>query len=222
MQLRYNVFCRFRAKSSRIATGGSSPAADFETTEWLRRDAEVLVAAERDLAASTARVGIAVADYFPRISLVGNFTASATSISGFGGSNGIGYGVGPTLSWNGFDRSLVGSRVDIVEAETNAALARYEQRVMATLEESQTAFAAYGRERVRLASLNQSVEMSLESADLARLRYDEGASEFLNVLDAEARRLEAEAARLECEQTAALSLINIYQALGAGWRHEEA
>lgn len=193
------------------------PVGDVEGL--LRRRADVR-AAESELAASTARIGVAVADYFPRVSLIGGVTASAANLSGFGSGNAIGYGVGPTLSWVGFDRGLVGAGVGVARAETDAALARYEQRVLVALEESQTAFAAYGRQRIRLAYLDQSVDLSRESAELARLRYDEGADEFLNVLDAEARMLEAEAIKLDSEQAAALGLIEIYRALGAGWRSE--
>jgi multidrug efflux system outer membrane protein len=185
----------------------------------LRRRADVR-AAERALAAATARIGVAKADYFPRITLIGAVSASAQNLAGVGGDGSLGYGVGPSLSWSGFDVPRIKAGVKAADARADAAFAAYEQTVLTALEETQTALASYGRERVRFEALDDAAATASEAADLARERYDEGADDFLEVLDAESRLLAAEAALAESQTAVASKFISVYLALGAGWRSE--
>lgn len=187
----------------------------------LRRRADVR-AAERSLAAATARIGVAKADYFPRVALVGAVSASAQTLSGVGSGGSFGYGVGPSLSWSGFDIPRVRAGVKAADARAGAAFAAYEQTVLTALEETQTALAEYGRERVRFASLDQAAGTAREAAELARERYDAGADDFIDVLDAEGRLLTAEASLAESQASVAAKFIGVYLALGAGWRAETA
>lgn len=175
-------------------------------------------AAERELAAATARAGAVRADYFPRISLIGTVSAGATDAGEFGGPGSIGFGIGPRLVWGGFDRPRMDARLAVAEADVEARFARYEKTVLVALEETQTALATYGRERVRLVSLGLALDRAREAAELARLRFEEGADDFLNVLDADSRLLVAEADRLESRANAARALVEIYRTLGAGWQ----
>ncbi|MEQ8936422.1 MAG: TolC family protein [Amphiplicatus sp.] len=187
----------------------------------LKRRADVR-AAERTLAAATARIGVAKADYFPRITLVGAVSASAQTLSGVGGDGSFGYGVGPSLAWSGFDIPRVRAQVKAADARADAAFAAYEQTVLVALEETRTALSAYGRERVRFNALNAAAATAREAAVLARERYDAGADDFIDVLDAEGRQLAAEASLAESQSAVASRFINVYLALGAGWRTEPA
>ncbi len=185
----------------------------------LKRRADVR-AAERSLAAATARIGVAKADYFPRITLVGAVSASAQTLSGVGGDGSFGYGVGPSIAWSGFDIPRVRAQVKAADARADAAFAAYEQTVLVALEETRTALSAYGRERVRFNALNAAAATAREAADLARDRYDAGADDFIDVLDAQGRQLAAEASLAESQSAVASRFINVYLALGAGWRSE--
>ncbi|MEQ8178475.1 MAG: efflux transporter outer membrane subunit [Amphiplicatus sp.] len=185
----------------------------------LKRRADVR-AAERTLAAATARIGVAKADYFPRITLVGAVSASAQTLSGVGGDGSFGYGVGPSLAWSGFDIPRVRAQVKAADARADAAFAAYEQTVLVALEETRTALSAYGRERVRFNALNAAAATAREAAVLARERFDAGADDFIDVLDAEGRQLAAEASLAESQSAVASRYINVYLALGAGWRSE--
>ncbi len=187
----------------------------------LRRRADIR-AAERSLAAATARIGVAKTDYFPRVLLVGAVSASAQTLSGVGGDGSLGYGVGPSLSWSGFDIPRVRAGVRAADARADAALASYEKAVLSALEETQTALADYGRERVRFTALDQAAGTAREAAELARERYDAGADDFIDVLDAEGRRLAAEASLAESQAAVAAKFIGVHLALGAGWRPDEA
>ncbi|MEM9705380.1 MAG: efflux transporter outer membrane subunit [Pseudomonadota bacterium] len=173
-------------------------------------------AAERTLAAATARIGIAKAEYFPRITLVGAVSASAQTLSGLGDQGAFGYGVGPSLSWAGFDLPRVKAQVKAAGVRAEAAYADYEQTVLTALEETQTALAVYGREKVRFDALEQAPAQARRAADLARTRYDGGVADFLAVLDAEARQLSAEAALAESRTAVTRSFADVHHALGAG------
>lgn len=183
----------------------------------LRRRSDVR-AAERNLAAATARIGVAKADYFPRVTLVGSVSASAQTLSGVGGDGSFGYGVGPTLAWSALDFPRVRAGVKAADARADAAFAAYEQTVLVALEEAQTALADYGRERVRFAALDEAAAQARDAASLARERYDAGADDFIDVLDAESRQLAAEAALAESQTLVAGKYIRVFLALGAGWR----
>jgi multidrug efflux system outer membrane protein len=102
-------------------------------------------------------------------------------------------------------------------ARAEAAYAAYEQTVLVALEETQTALAVFGREKVRFDALEAAADKARTAADLARTRYDGGVDDFLAVLDAEARQLEAEAALAESQTTLTRSYADVHRALGAGW-----
>ncbi len=187
----------------------------------LRRRTDIR-AAERMLAAATARIGVAKADYFPRITLVGAVSASAQTLSGVGADGSFGYGVGPSLSWSGFDIPRVRASVNAADARADAAFAAYEKTVLTALEETQSALSGYGRERARLAALDEAAGSAREAAALARDRYDAGADDFIDVLDSESRLLSAEASLAESQTAATAKYISVYLALGAGWRTQSA
>ncbi|MGF1543224.1 MAG: efflux transporter outer membrane subunit [Parvularculaceae bacterium] len=176
--------------------------------------------AERALAAATARIGGAKAEYYPRISLVGAVSASAQSLAGVGDEGALGYGVGPSLSWAGIDVPRIRAQVKAAGAEAEAAFAAYEQSVLLAIEETQTALAAYGREKVRFDALVDAAAKAAEAAELARLRYDDGVDDFIDVLDAEARQLAAEAALAESRTAVTRNFADVHRALGAGWAPE--
>ncbi len=187
-----------------------------DVSSLIERRADIR-AAERALAAATARIGVAKAAYFPRITLVGAVSASAQTLSGIGDEGALGYGVGPSLSWAGFDVPRVKAQVKAAGARAEAAFAAYEQIVLTALEETQTAFAVYGREKVRFDALEKASAQARRASDLARTRYEGGVDDFLAVLDAEARQLSAEAALAASRTAVTRSYADVYRALGAGW-----
>jgi len=173
-------------------------------------------AAERDLAAATARIGLAKADLFPRLTLTGFIGFIAGNASDLGESQSHAWSLTPALSWAGFG-SGGRARVAVAEARTDAAFATYEGTVLRALEETENAFAIYGAQRQRLSSLITQAAASREAAELARVRYREGAVDFLRLLDAERTLLQAEDALAAVETDLNTSVVMIYKALGGGW-----
>lgn len=188
------------------------------TPEMLLRRRPDIVAAERQLAASTARIGVAVADLFPRITFVGRWGFDAVDSSDLGNSASETYAFGPSIQWAAFDLGRVRQRIKQREAAADAALARYEQAVLRALEETDASLTSYAKALVKQEHLRASAEASLQAASLARVRFENGATDFLTVLDAERSALQAEDALAQSRTQTATALLAMYKALGGGFR----
>ncbi|MAE23058.1 MAG: RND transporter, partial [Pseudomonas sp.] len=186
-------------------------------SELLRRRPDIQ-AAERQLAAATAEVGVATADLFPRVSLSGFLGFTAGRGSQLGSSAARAWGVAPSISWAAFDLGSVRARLRGAEAEADGALSQYEQQVLLALEESANAFSDYAKRQQRLVSLVRQAEASRAAADQAAIRYREGTVDFLVLLDAERERLAAEDAQASAEVELYSGIVAIYKALGGGWQ----
>lgn len=185
--------------------------------ELLRRRPDIR-AAERQLAAATANVGVATADLFPRVSLSGFLGFIAGRGSQLGSSAAEAWSVAPGISWAAFDLGSVRARLRGAEAEAEGALAAYEQQVLLALEESQNAFSDYGHAQQRLLAQLRQSEASRAAAEQARIRYREGSEDFLVLLDAERERLAAEDAQAQAEVEVYRGIVALYKALGGGWQ----
>jgi multidrug efflux system outer membrane protein len=187
--------------------------------DMLQRRPDIL-SAERKLAAATARIGVAKADLFPRVSLSGflGFTAGRGSQIGSAAANA--WALGPSITWPAFDLGGVRARLRGADAQAEGALASYEQQVLLALEESQNAFSDYGKRQQRLVSLIRQSESSRTAADLAAIRYREGTVDFLVLLDAQRERLAAEDSQAQAEVELYRGVVAIYKALGGGWQAE--
>ncbi|HEY2781689.1 MAG TPA: efflux transporter outer membrane subunit [Steroidobacteraceae bacterium] len=185
--------------------------------QLLRRRPDVRVA-ERRLAGATARVGVAVGDLFPKVTLVGQVGYFAPTFGDFGQSEARFFSVGPSISWAAFDIGRVRARIGSAKAQTDAALAAYEGAVLGALEDTEGALISYGRAQSRRDALQVAAAASDKASDLARKRFEGGLIDFLEVLDAERTALSAELLLSQSRTDAATSLIAVYKALGAGWR----
>jgi outer membrane protein, multidrug efflux system len=182
----------------------------------LRRRPDIRIA-ERNLAAATARVGVATADLFPRITVLGSIGVEAGSLKGFGQGGIETFSIGPSIFWAAFDLGRVRARIRAADARTEAALAQYEQRVLLALEETENTLVDFQRQQARRDLLRASAQASEKAFGLAKLRYQFGVSDFLTVLDAERTRLLAQDLLADSETRTALTLIAVYKALGGGW-----
>lgn len=192
------------------------------TPEALLRRRPDIRMAENQLAAATARIGVAVGDLFPRISLVGSWGFDAASSGDLGNSSSETFAFGPSIRWAAFDLGRVQQRIRQREAAADGALARYEQAVLRALEETDASMTDYVKSLAKQEHLRQSASASANAAMLARARFDNGAADFLTVLDAERTMLEAEDRLARTETQTATSLLAVYKALGGGFRSLDA
>ncbi len=182
----------------------------------VKRRPDVL-SAERVLAAQTMLVGAAKAEYLPRFTVGGSVGLTATALDSLGRSGASRFLIGPTVSWPLLDLGRVKARVDESRALEEQAEANYSATVLRALQEAESSLVTYDRARSRLGSLADAASASERAAALARLRYESGVSDFLQVLDAERTMLEAENQLARGRTDAATALVAVYKAVGGTW-----
>jgi multidrug efflux system outer membrane protein len=171
-------------------------------------------AAERQLASAAALRREAAAELFPRVSISGFLGFVAGRGSKFGSGDSRAWAVTPALSWAAFDLGSVRARLRGATARTEELLASYDQTVLRALEETENALVAYQQQQQRLVKLADQARESTRAADIARVRYREGATDFLALLDAERTELQAEDAVAQAEAGVFTGVVAVYKALG--------
>jgi outer membrane protein, multidrug efflux system len=173
-------------------------------------------AAERQVAAERAFVGVAKADYLPRITVDGQAGYTAGALDNLGGNGTLRYAVGPVITWPALNLGRVKARVDASRARASEAEAQYSRTVLQALQEVETGLVRYRTARARVERIQEAAEASARAAELARLRFTGGVADFLQVLDAERTQLDAEEQLAQSRTDAATAYAALYQALGGG------
>jgi len=186
-----------------------------DTSDLLRQRADVRMA-ERRLAAATARVGVATADMFPRISLSGFVGFLGGEASGLVNGNNKAWSLTPSISWAAFDFGSVRARLRASKAQADGAAAEYEQAVLLALEDTENALTRYAKQQARLGIVAEQAQAARKAESLAQLRYREGSEDFLALLDAQRNQLAADDALAAAEASVNVSVVAVYKALG-GW-----
>ena len=174
-------------------------------------------AAERRLAAATARIGVATADLYPRITLGASVGSSGAGIGNLFGANPLTWLVAPLINWT-VNRSAARARVAVSRADTQAALATFDGTVLQALEETETALSSYQQALHRRDALRSARDQAQKAATITRARQREGDISSLELLDAERTAAEAEAALAEADARIAAAQIDLFKALGGGWQ----
>jgi NodT family efflux transporter outer membrane factor (OMF) lipoprotein len=179
----------------------------------IRRRPDV-AAAERRVAAEHAFVGSAKAEYLPRVGVGGSAGFSSAEVGDLGGDGTFRYSVGPVISWPFLNLGRVKARVGEARALEEEARARYDQTVLAALEEVETALVNYRTSLGRVDRVGEAAAASGRAAELARLRFTGGVADFLQVLDAERTQLESEDQLARARTDASIAYAALYKALG--------
>lgn len=188
-------------------------------SDLLRRRPDV-ARAERELAASTAEIGVAQANLFPRVSLTGALGLTSTSTSNLLEYASRYWSAGPAVQWNLFQGGSLRANVRVQRARAEQALDTYHQTVLVALEDAENALIAYSKEQVRRRSLTQSEQSSEATFHLSSELYRSGLVDFLNVLDAERTLYAAQDALVGSTESVSLDLVQLYKALGGGWQQD--
>ena len=174
--------------------------------------------AERKLAASTARIGVATADLYPRITLGGSIGAAATTIASLFTGGAVGFLAGPLLSWSFPNQGAARARVAAAEAQSQGDLARFDKTVLTALEETETALSHYSNEIERRDALEAARDQAESAARITRAQLREGRADSLAVLDAERTLAQSEADLAEADSRLADTQVDLFRALGGGWQ----
>ncbi len=173
--------------------------------------------AEQNLIAANASIGVAKAQYFPTISLTGLFGYSSVELSDLF--------TGPARVWSYtapvaapiFTGGAIAGQVKAAQAVQQQALLKYQQTIQNAFREVEDGLADQGNSREQLAAQGRQVEALRNYAELARLRFDNGYTSYLEVLDAERSLFNAELSQAQTKGVLFQALVNLYKAMGGGW-----
>jgi len=179
-------------------------------------------AAERRLAADTARIGVATADLYPRITLGGSIGQSSAGFSDLFGAGPLRWLLGPLISWNFPNQSAARARIAEAKADREGSLATFDGTVLRALQETDTALSAYAQSLNRRQALTAARDEAARAARIVQARQREGQVDYLTLIDAERTNAEAEAALAQSSFAVAAAQIDLFRALGGGWQSQLA
>lgn len=174
-------------------------------------------AAEQRVLAETARIGVARADLYPRITLGGSVGSTASSLGDLFTGGPIQFLLGPLVDWALPNREPVRARIDAAEADAAIALAAFDGAVLVALQETETALSGYARAIEQRRALTSSAEAAARAARITRAQNREGVINSLETLDAERTLAEARAALADQDARVSERQIAVFRALGGGW-----
>jgi outer membrane protein TolC len=173
--------------------------------------------AERQLAAQTARIGVATADLYPKFTLSGSIGLEALSLGNPSSSGSWTLSGGPGISWAIFKAGAIRQNIEVQSALQEQYLIAYEAAVLSALEEVENALVAYAEEQQRRKSLSEATQAAKKAVELAQHKYQAGLTDFTNVLDAERSLLSFQDQLAQSDGTVTSNLVRLYKALGGGW-----
>ena len=188
-------------------------------SDLLRRRPDVR-RSERQLAAATARLGVATAELFPKFFLTGSAGYQSLDVENLISPSSKFWSAGPSVRWRLLEFPRLRSQIRAQTAVQEQVLAQFNQTVLLALEEVENALVAYAKEKERSQSLEESVAANRRAVGLANQLYQSGLGAFLNVLDAERALYLTEDSLAQSRRTAAQNLIVLHKALGGGWENE--
>jgi len=173
--------------------------------------------AERQLAAQTARIGVATAELYPKLTLSGAIGLQALTFNGlFNAANATSSG-SSGLTWRVFDAGAIRKNIEIQSALQEQSLIAYESAVLGALEEAENAILAYAQEQRRRQSLVEAARSAQAAAELAGIKYRTGLIDFTAVLEAERSLLSFRDQLAQSDGAIVTNLVRLYKALGGGW-----
>jgi multidrug efflux system outer membrane protein len=188
-------------------------------SELLQRRPDV-VQAEQQLVAATARIGVAQAERFPKLSLTGILGVASPTLTDIV-SPGTTFGVlAPVLTGPLLNAQTLGFQQQAVEAQAKQAVAQYEQTILVAFREVEDALVGVSTAREQAAAQERQVNALRSALHLASLRYKGGLANYLDVLIAQRSLFEAELALAATHRLHLVSVVQLYKALGGGWSPE--
>ena len=185
-------------------------------SDLLRRRPDIL-SAEANAHAATARIGVAVAELFPKFSLGAALSQHAVTLDDWLTTNARTTSAGPAVSWSIFQGGRIRADIRTQQALRDESVLAYRQTVLTALQEVEDALIASAKEDERRRSLEAALESSRRAADLATRLYAQGQVDFLNVLEAQRSLLVAEEAVAQSTLNSTTERIALCKALGGGW-----
>ncbi len=211
------------ALAQELASPGAVPSIPPEAAaglplDLLRRRPDIRET-ERQLAAATARIGVATADLFPHLAATAALGMQSPALaSAIGGGSQI-WSAGPLAFWNVLDFGALDALVNIADLRTKEQLVVYRATILNAVREVDTSASSYAAQRDRLNSLADALTASRQAENYASERYERGLTDFLNVLDAQRQAYDLEDQYALAQTATADAFVSLYKALGGGWEN---
>jgi len=173
--------------------------------------------ADRQLAGAIARVGVATADLYPRISLIGFYGGAAPNFPDLFKEAGLAWGLGPSVQWSFPNQSGPRALVHRAEANSTAALAKFDSVVLQALKETEQALASYSSELDHRQALVIAQDEARKAFNLAQGQYLAGSISTIDLLNSEQNLVASDATIAESDAALAQDQIAVFKALGGGW-----
>jgi multidrug efflux system outer membrane protein len=173
--------------------------------------------AEANLHAATAEIGVAISNYFPKLTLTAGGGYQSEGLSQLIATASHFASIGPAIELPIFEGGRLRATVRLQRVKAKEAAVAYAQTVLVALHQVEDALAAYGADQARRASLDTAATASRNARMLARQRYESGVASFIDVLDAERTEEQNELALAEATTAVSADLVQLYRALGGGW-----
>jgi NodT family efflux transporter outer membrane factor (OMF) lipoprotein len=183
----------------------------------LKRRPDVRLA-DRRLAAATARIGVATADLYPRITLTGFYGGAAPDLADLPRNAGLVWGVGPQINWSFPNMAGPRARLAGTRANATASLANFDNTVLQALKETEQALAIYGAELDHRRALGEALDKAQRAFDMAHGQFAAGAASTLDTLTSQQTLVAASAQAAASDAALAQDQIAVFKALGGGWR----
>ena len=184
--------------------------------ETLRHRPDVRYA-ERNLAAQTARIGVAIADLYPKFHLVGTLGLESITAGDLFQSSSQTWGIGPGVRWNIFDAGAIRQNIQVQNARQEQALIYYEATLLRAQEEVENALVAYAKEQLSQESIAKASAAAEQAELLANGQYQAGLVNYSNVLDAQRALLLLRDELVQSKGAVTANLVRLYKAFGGGW-----
>jgi NodT family efflux transporter outer membrane factor (OMF) lipoprotein len=198
-----------------------APIAPGAPIDLLKRRPDIREA-ERDLAAATERIGVATADLFPQVTLVGSIGAEG---QGWGTTPSVGkhvWSFGPGAVWPVLDFGALDAEVDMAGLAAHESLANYRKTILNAVQQVDTSLDGFQAQEERLNDLGIAMVAADRAVELATQRYDRGLTDFLNVVDAERQLYTLQEEYAEAQVAAGDEFVVLYRSLGGGWENYQA
>jgi NodT family efflux transporter outer membrane factor (OMF) lipoprotein len=173
--------------------------------------------AEARLHEATAQTGVAVANFYPDVTLNGAVGVESLTLTNLFSPTSTAFAVGPSVSIPIFEGGRLRGSLELRESRQREAAVLFQKTVLRAWKEVDDALTAYREAQLRRADVARSVTENQAALRVARQRYQEGAIDFLNVITAQAQLLQSENDLADSDTQIATYLVNLYRALGGGW-----
>jgi NodT family efflux transporter outer membrane factor (OMF) lipoprotein len=208
--------------SESLEQGDGIPTAPVDVAvgipaDLLRRRPDVR-AAERQVAAQSAQIGVAISDLYPSIAVTGEISVNVEEFRDLFSSLSQGGSIGPGFRWNVLNYGRIANNVRVQEAGFQELVATYQQAVLTANQEVEDALVAFLRNQERVQSLAGSTQATQSALELELLNFKEGETDFTGVFVLQGDLVRKQDQLAEAQGTVVTSLVDVYKALGGGWQ----